>query len=256
LHPLRPPSQAVERQGADDRCRARHAEGWQDIDFEIPGHRPFVLTILGFDKPLCSQRPAQLRACPWELTRWLVRCCLSPVPTALPSGTGHCPLTAPHLQGGAVIFVGEKVSRSPQPPSVPTQAPHSRRHLGRNLSIQPPRGRRQMKKIVVGATLLALLGSPAVAQTTSTTPPTSTTPTSSPLPPGLADLPETKWGASDLPPGLSNAQSNRGWDTPPGWSNQNSQGWQNSGGTSATAGGSSATAGGPSAMGAGRGRGR
>ena len=113
-----------------------------------------------------------------------------------------------------------------------------------------------MKKIVVGATLLALLGSPAVAQTTSTTPRTSTTPTSSPLPPGLADLPETKWGASDLPPGLSNAQSNRGWDTPPGWSNQNSQGWQNSGGTSGTAGGSSATAGGPSAMGAGRGRGR
>ena len=107
-----------------------------------------------------------------------------------------------------------------------------------------------MKKIVVGATLLALLGSPAVAQTTSTTPSTT------PFPPGLADLPETKWTASDLPPGLSNAQSNRGWDTPPGWSNQNSQGWQNSGGTSATAGGSSATAGGPSAMGAGRGRGR
>ncbi len=109
-----------------------------------------------------------------------------------------------------------------------------------------------MKKIVVGATLLTLLVSPAVAQTTSTTSPLPPPP----LPPGLADLPETKWGASDLPPGLSNAQSNRGWDTPPGWSNQNSQGWQNSGGTSATAGGSSATAGGPSAMGAGRGRGR
>src|SRR2546421_12147812 len=101
-----------------------------------------------------------------------------------------------------------------------------------NLSIQPPRGRRQMKKIVVGAMLLALLGSPAIAQTTSTTPISPTT--SSPLPPGLADLPETKWGASDLPPGLSNEQAKRGWDTPnqPGWSNQNSQGWQNSGGPS------------------------
>jgi hypothetical protein len=109
-----------------------------------------------------------------------------------------------------------------------------------------------MKKIVVGATLVALLGSPAVAQTTSTTSPTSTTsttPTSSPLPPGLADLPETKWGAPDLPPGLSNEQSKRGWDTPPGWSNQNSQGWQNSGGPSSTAGG-------PSSMGVGKGRGR
>ena len=106
-----------------------------------------------------------------------------------------------------------------------------------------------MKKIVVGATLLALLGAPAVAQTTSTTSTSPTTPTSSLLPPGLADLPETKWGASDLPPGLSNDQSKRGWDTPPGWSNQNSQGWQNGGGPSATAGG-------PSSMGAGRGRGR
>ena len=102
-----------------------------------------------------------------------------------------------------------------------------------------------MKKIVVGATLVALLGSPAVAQTTSTTSPLPPPP----LPPGLADLPETKWGASDLPPGLSNEQSKRGWDTPPGWSNQNSQGWQNSGGTSSTAGG-------PSSMGVGKGRGR
>ena len=42
-----------------------------------------------------------------------------------------------------------------------------------------------MKKVVEGTTLLALLGSPAVAQTSSP-----------PLPPGFADVPETKWGAS------------------------------------------------------------
>jgi hypothetical protein len=106
-----------------------------------------------------------------------------------------------------------------------------------------------MKKIVVGAMLLALLGSPAVAQTSST----------QPLPPGFANVPEPKWGDSDLPPGLSNAneRSKRDWETPPGWSNaQKSQGWQDDGGPSATGGGPSSMGGGPSAMGAGKGRGR
>lgn len=99
-----------------------------------------------------------------------------------------------------------------------------------------------MKKIVVGAMLLALLSSAAVAQTSSTQP-------AQPLPPGFANLPETKWGESGLPPGLSNEQSKRDWETPPGWSSENSQGWQHGGGPSSTAGG-------PSSMGAGRGRGR
>ena len=79
---------------------------------------------------------------------------------------------------------------------------------------------------------LALLGSVAVAQTSSP----------QPLPPGFANALETKWGGADLPPGLSNEQSKRDWDAPPGWSSQNSQGWQNGGGLSS--------------MGAGKGRGR
>jgi hypothetical protein len=101
-----------------------------------------------------------------------------------------------------------------------------------------------MKKVVMGATLLALLGSPAVGQTSSTS-------SSEPLPPGFANPPEAKWGASDLPLGLSNERSQRVWDTPPGWSNLKSQGWQDGSGPSAMSGG-----GGPSAMSGGGGRGR
>jgi hypothetical protein len=78
-----------------------------------------------------------------------------------------------------------------------------------------------MKKIVMGATLLTLVGSVAAAQTN---PP-------QPIPPGFGKGPETKWGGSDLPPGLSNDNSKRDWQTPPGWSSQNSQGWQNGPGT-------------------------
>lgn len=102
------------------------------------------------------------------------------------------------------------------------------------------RGRRPMKKLAVGATLLTLLGSAAVAQTTlpETTLP-EPAPLAQPLPPGL----------SDLPTGLSNDSAKRDWDTPPGWSNPNSQGWQNGGGPTATAGG-------PSSMAGGKGRGR
>jgi len=46
---------------------------------------------------------------------------------------GNSPLTAPRPQGGAAICVGENVPQSPRPSSVPTQAPHSRRHLGRKI---------------------------------------------------------------------------------------------------------------------------
>jgi hypothetical protein len=107
-----------------------------------------------------------------------------------------------------------------------------------------------MKKVVMGAALLALLGSPAVAQT-------SATGSSQPLPPGFANPPEAKWGASDLPPGLSNEKTKRDWVTPPGWSNQRSQGWQDGNSPSATGGGPSAmSSGGPNAMSGGGGRGR
>jgi hypothetical protein len=109
-----------------------------------------------------------------------------------------------------------------------------------------------MKKAVMGATLLALLGSPAVAQTSSTSSP-------QPLPPGFANPPEAKWGASDLPPGLTNGRSQRVWETPPGWSNQKSQGWQDGNGPSSMSGsGPSASGGGggPSSMAGGKGRGR
>jgi len=87
-----------------------------------------------------------------------------------------------------------------------------------------------MKKILLGATFLALLTPAALAQTTSTEP-------VRPLPPGFANGPETKWDGSDLPSGLTNERAQRNWDTPPGWSNQNSQGWQNGGGPSSMAGG-------------------
>jgi hypothetical protein len=96
-----------------------------------------------------------------------------------------------------------------------------------------------MKKLVMSAALLTLLGSAAVAQT-SPTPPTQP---AQPLPPGFADVPDTKWGGSDLPPGLSNDGTSRTWETPPGWSNSHSQGWQNGGGPSATGGGPSSMAG-------------
>ena len=94
-----------------------------------------------------------------------------------------------------------------------------------------------MKKIVAGGMLLGLLATAASAQTTS--PPPELT-----LPPGLANMPETKWGTSDLPTGLSNERSQRDWDTPPGWTNANSQGWQNGGGTTSGGAGHSSMAGG------------
>jgi hypothetical protein len=98
-----------------------------------------------------------------------------------------------------------------------------------------------MKKLIAGGMLLALLASGALAQTS---PPAS----DQKLPPGFADMPETKWG-SDLPPGLSEGPPQRDWATPPGWTNTNSQGWQNGGGPSSAAAG-------PSSMAAGKGRGK
>ena len=105
-----------------------------------------------------------------------------------------------------------------------------------------------MKRIFVGATLLVLMTPAALAQTTSSSEPVK------PLPPGFANGPETKWDGSDLPSGLSNDRAQRTWDTPPGWTNQNSQGWQNGGGPSSM-GGPSSTAG-QSSMAGGKGRGR
>jgi hypothetical protein len=109
-----------------------------------------------------------------------------------------------------------------------------------------------MKKILLGATLLALLTPAASAQTSTSEPVVKPL-----LPPGFANAPETKWGG-DLPPGLSNDLSKRDWEnsTPPGWSNQHSQGWQNGGGPSSMGGGSSSMGGGSSSMAGGRGKGR
>jgi hypothetical protein len=37
-----------------------------------------------------------------------------------------------------------------------------------------------------------------------------------------------KWKGEDAPPGLTNDKASRDWQaSPPGWSNQHSQGWQN-----------------------------
>ncbi len=100
-----------------------------------------------------------------------------------------------------------------------------------------------MKMIVAGGTLMALLATSALAQTSSTEPEQK-------LPPGFANVPDTKW-AGDLPPGLSNERAQRDWETttPPGWTNPNSQGWQSGGGPSSVGAG-------PSSPGAGKGRGR
>jgi hypothetical protein len=164
-------------------------------------------------------------------------------------------ITAIHLANGLAhpdpgrgLFFVHWMSQSPQPPSIPTRAPHYRRIKKRNDSNQLPRGRRPMKKLVVGTTLL-LLSSAAVAQTAPPQP-------APPLPPGFANGPDTKWGGSDLPPGLSNENTNRDWSTPPGWSNTHSQGWQNGGGSSSMAGGPNSMGGGASSMGNGKGRGR
>jgi len=99
-----------------------------------------------------------------------------------------------------------------------------------------------MKRIVVGGMLLALWATAALAQTS---PPPPEQPQLT-LPPGLANMPEAKWGASDLPTGLSNERSQRDWDTPtpPGWTNANSQGWQNGGGPTSVGAGHSSMAGG------------
>ncbi len=53
-----------------------------------------------------------------------------------------------------------------------------------------------------------------------------------PQPPGFKKgKTDKKWQGQDLPPGLTNDKSSRDWQgSPPGWSNQNSQGWQSPGG--------------------------
>ena len=97
-----------------------------------------------------------------------------------------------------------------------------------------------MKSIVVGGMLLALWATAALAQTS---PPPPEQPQLT-LPPGFANIPETKWDGSDLPTGLTNERSKRDWETPPGWSNANSQGWQNAGGATSVGAGHSSMAGG------------
>ena len=75
-------------------------------------------------------------------------------------------------------------------------------------------------RIVTGAALFVLaMASASFAQ--------------EPLPPGFkkGDT-DKKWQGQDLPPGLTNDKSSRDWQgSPPGWSNQNSQGWQSGPGT-------------------------
>jgi hypothetical protein len=63
-----------------------------------------------------------------------------------------------------------------------------------------------------------------------------------PQPPGFKKgNTDKKWQGQDLPPGLTNDKASRDWQgSPPGWSNQSSQGWQN----------------GPGSMGGGKGKGR
>ncbi len=71
-------------------------------------------------------------------------------------------------------------------------------------------------RIIVGAALFVL----AIA---------SASFAAEPQPPGFKKgNTDKKWQGQDLPPGLTNDKSSRDWQgSPPGWSNQNSQGWQN-----------------------------